>query len=31
MTLGSDGAVHVLSPDAWRERRRRLDESGGPP
>jgi WD40 repeat protein len=29
--VGETNVVRVLDPDAWQERRRRLDELGGPP
>jgi WD40 repeat protein len=31
MELDADGAGHLLEPDAWRKRKARLEELGGPP
>jgi hypothetical protein len=31
MELDAGGAVQVMDAPTWRERRRRLDELGGPP
>jgi WD40 repeat protein len=31
MELDTDGATHQLAPDAWKQRKQRLQELGGPP
>jgi WD40 repeat protein len=31
MELDADGAAHMLGPDAWKKRKQRLEELGGPP